>query len=281
MCRWGLGVRGYGADADMHTCMRRGSAAKKDQPAACMGGAGNAIHGPIEGDDEDNGHSGGGGVLIGRLMGGVEYTRPLAPRWMGGLRVDWQRTRCMDAKGQPIMRDQYGSPLTFASGNGDVLLAATVSTSYRCGTGASQPGSSRHAISLSYGSDVLPACSSDSSMPWRPFGGAALGMLTCLLICAALRCAVLWRACAAGRWRSRRCWRRWSRRCRCAATGCHSAGSRCACVRSYIPAPRRTAPPRRPCSCHQHVGRRWRSPDGHHITSHVAGTCWSSACGTA
>lgn len=41
---------------------------------------GNAIHGPIEADGEDHEGSSGSGVLIGRLMGGVEYTRPLAPK---------------------------------------------------------------------------------------------------------------------------------------------------------------------------------------------------------
>lgn len=56
---------------------------------------------------------------------------PSTCRWVGSLRVDWQRTRCMDEKGRPILRDAYGSPLTFASGNGDTLLAATVSASYR------------------------------------------------------------------------------------------------------------------------------------------------------
>ena len=66
------------------------------------------IHGKAAGETEHaggterapaDGASGDGNIVIGRVMGGVEYGRPLATGWNGTLGVTWQRARCMDEHG--------------------------------------------------------------------------------------------------------------------------------------------------------------------------------------
>ena len=72
--------------------------------------SGNAIHGKAP---DEVGRSGGGGaddggtegnVIVGRLMGGVEYGRPLATGWTGTLGVNYQRAKCLDEHGNARTR---------------------------------------------------------------------------------------------------------------------------------------------------------------------------------
>ena len=39
--------------------------------------------------------------MVGRVTGGVEYSRPLSTGWSGSLGLNWQRSGCMDDKGVP------------------------------------------------------------------------------------------------------------------------------------------------------------------------------------
>lgn len=74
-----------------HTCLR----------PAC---AGNAIHGkaPDElGPQVAQGVQQEGNVMVGRITGGVEYSRPLSTGWSGSLGLNWQRSGCTDDKGVP------------------------------------------------------------------------------------------------------------------------------------------------------------------------------------
>ncbi len=43
-----------------------------------------------------------GNVVVARLMGGVEYGRPLATGWTGTLGVNWQRAKCLNEHGSCI-----------------------------------------------------------------------------------------------------------------------------------------------------------------------------------
>ena len=45
-----------------------------------------------------------GGVVVARLMGGVEYGRPLTTGWTGTLGVNWQRAKCLDEHGNTVMQ---------------------------------------------------------------------------------------------------------------------------------------------------------------------------------
>ncbi len=45
-----------------------------------------------------------GSLVVARLMGGVEYGRPLATGWTGTLGVNWQRAKCLDEHGKALMQ---------------------------------------------------------------------------------------------------------------------------------------------------------------------------------
>ena len=81
------------------------------------------------GDLPDDGAAGGGdggaGIVVARLTGGVEYTRPLGPSWTGTAGLAWQRSRCVDEAGKPLAADALGAPLTFrGDGAPDTLATA-------------------------------------------------------------------------------------------------------------------------------------------------------------
>jgi hypothetical protein len=72
--------------------------------------SGNPVHGRAPddvaaragGQDGEEGTPEGGAVVVARLVGGVEYGRPLATGWSGTLGVNWARARCMDEHGGTI-----------------------------------------------------------------------------------------------------------------------------------------------------------------------------------
>jgi outer membrane protein insertion porin family len=85
-----------------------------------------ATGGPTHGRAPDDALPGGGGgassstgdaasVVIARLTGGVEFSRPLAVGWTGTLGASWQRGRCTDEHGRGLATDAYGGPLTFSA----------------------------------------------------------------------------------------------------------------------------------------------------------------------
>lgn len=100
--------------------------------------SGGAIHGKDadSGDQEDS--VGGGNVSVGRLMGGVEYGRPLSTCWSGVAGITWQKTSCSDEHGRTILQDSFGSPLTFSGKASDTTLVALIRAVYGSPTGDSQ-----------------------------------------------------------------------------------------------------------------------------------------------
>ncbi len=68
--------------------------------------SGNPVHGRAPDDcarpGSDEEASPEGSVVVARLMGGVEYGRPLATGWTGTLGVNWQRAKCLDEHGHCI-----------------------------------------------------------------------------------------------------------------------------------------------------------------------------------
>lgn len=68
--------------------------------------SGNPVHGRAPDDCARPGSeeeaSPEGSVVVARLMGGVEYGRPLATGWTGTLGVNWQRAKCLDEHGNCI-----------------------------------------------------------------------------------------------------------------------------------------------------------------------------------
>ncbi|CAM6046827.1 unnamed protein product [Sphagnum compactum] len=71
-----------------------------------------------------------GGVTIGRLMAGVDYSRPLRPKWSGTAGISFQRAGARDEHGQPKVVDVNGGPLTFSGRAYDDMLVAKLETVY-------------------------------------------------------------------------------------------------------------------------------------------------------
>ncbi|XP_043691502.1 outer envelope protein 80, chloroplastic [Telopea speciosissima] len=95
----------------------------------------------------------GGNVTIGRVTAGLEFSRPLRPKWSGTAGLIFQHAGARDEKGNPIIKDCYGSPLT-ASGNAhDEMLLAKFESVY---TGSGDHGSSMFVFNMEQGLPVLP-----------------------------------------------------------------------------------------------------------------------------
>lgn len=54
------------------------------------------------GEQGEEGGGDAGSLVVARLMGGVEYGRPLATGWTGTLGVNWQRAKCLDEHGKAL-----------------------------------------------------------------------------------------------------------------------------------------------------------------------------------
>eukprot|EP01018_Ginkgo_biloba_P032555 Gb_22150 [translate_table: standard] len=71
-----------------------------------------------------------GGVTIGRLTAGVDYSRPIRPKWSGTAGLSFQRAGARDDNGHPKIKDMYGGPLTFSGKAYDDMLLAKLETVY-------------------------------------------------------------------------------------------------------------------------------------------------------
>lgn len=94
--------------------------------------SGNPIHSKAadDGAAPTAGEGGDGTVVVARMIGGVEYGRPLATGWSGNLGVSCQRARCLDEHGVARTQDVYGAPLTFSGQNSDTMMLAVLRAVY-------------------------------------------------------------------------------------------------------------------------------------------------------
>ncbi|XP_072966441.1 outer envelope protein 80, chloroplastic [Typha angustifolia] len=94
-----------------------------------------------------------GGLVIGRVTAGIEYSRPFRPKWSGTLGMIFQHAGARDDKGNPIIRDFYNSQLT-ASGNAyDDTLLAKFESIY---TDSADHSSTMFVFSMEQGLPLLP-----------------------------------------------------------------------------------------------------------------------------
>ncbi|KAL0391845.1 UNVERIFIED_CONTAM: Outer envelope protein 80, chloroplastic [Sesamum radiatum] len=90
------------------------------------------------------------GLTIGRITGGIEYSRPFRPNWNGTAGLIFQRAGgAHDEKGIPPI----GSPLTASGNTHDDMLLAKLETVY---TYSDDPGSSMVAFNMDQGIPVSP-----------------------------------------------------------------------------------------------------------------------------
>ncbi|KAG8389022.1 hypothetical protein BUALT_Bualt02G0186200 [Buddleja alternifolia] len=93
------------------------------------------------------------GLTIGRVTAGIEYSRPFRPKWNGTAGLVFQRAGAHDERGNPIIRDFFGSPLTASGNTHDDMLLAKLETVY---TYSGDPGSSMFVFNMDQGIPVSP-----------------------------------------------------------------------------------------------------------------------------
>ncbi|XP_017983638.1 PREDICTED: outer envelope protein 80, chloroplastic [Theobroma cacao] len=92
-------------------------------------------------------------LSIGRVTAGVEFSRPIRPKWNGTVGLIFQHAGARDEKGNPIIKDFYGSPLTASGKPYDDMLLAKFESVY---TGSGDQGSSMFAFNMEQGLPVMP-----------------------------------------------------------------------------------------------------------------------------
>ncbi|GLT78787.1 hypothetical protein SLA2020_503120 [Shorea laevis] len=94
-----------------------------------------------------------GSLTIGRVTAGLEYSRPIRPKWSATVGLIFQRSGAHDEKGNPIIKDRFNSPLTASGKTHDNMLLLKLESVY---TGSGDQGSSMFAFNMEQGIPVLP-----------------------------------------------------------------------------------------------------------------------------
>ncbi|TYJ20761.1 hypothetical protein E1A91_A08G018500v1 [Gossypium mustelinum] len=102
----------------------------------------------VHGNQHDN-----SSLSIGRVTAGVEFSRPLRPKWSGTAGLFFQSAGAHDEKKNPLIKDFYGSPLTASGKLYDDMLLAKVECVY---PGSGNKGSSMFIINMEQGLPVIP-----------------------------------------------------------------------------------------------------------------------------
>ncbi|KAM2046886.1 hypothetical protein ACFX1T_005623 [Malus domestica] len=92
-------------------------------------------------------------LTIARITAGIEYSRPIRPKLSGTAGLIFQHAGAHDEKGNPIIKDFYGSPLTASGNTHDDMLLAKLESVY---TGSGDHGSSMCVFNMEQGLPVLP-----------------------------------------------------------------------------------------------------------------------------
>ncbi|KAL0389349.1 UNVERIFIED_CONTAM: Outer envelope protein 80, chloroplastic [Sesamum calycinum] len=124
------------------------------------------------------------GLTIGRITGGIEYSRPFRPKWTGTTGLVFQRAGAHDEKGIPIIRDFFGSPLTaryvvLVGNTHDDMLLAKLETVY---THSGDPSSSMFVFNMDQGIPVSPEWLVFNRVNARARQGVVIGP-ACFLVC--------------------------------------------------------------------------------------------------
>ncbi|KAL2650197.1 hypothetical protein R1flu_018325 [Riccia fluitans] len=118
-----------------------------------------------------------GGVTIGRLMAGVDYSRPLRPKWSGTAGINFQRAGARDDHGQPKVVDFYGGPLTFSGRAYDDMLVAKLEIVY---TDSGDNGSSQLVLNTEQGLPIAADWLFFNRINVRARQGLRVGPVRCI-----------------------------------------------------------------------------------------------------
>ncbi|KAL0435431.1 UNVERIFIED_CONTAM: Outer envelope protein 80, chloroplastic [Sesamum radiatum] len=119
------------------------------------------------------------GLTIGRIIAGIEYSRPFRPKWNGTAGLIFQRTGAHDEKRIPIIRDFFGGPLTASGNNHDDMLLAKLETVYTC---SGDRCSSTFVFNVDQGIPVSPEWLVFNRVNARARQGFVIGP-ACFLVC--------------------------------------------------------------------------------------------------
>lgn len=118
-----------------------------------------------------------GGVTIGRLTAGVDYSRPLRPKWSGTAGISFQRAGARDDNGCPKVVDMYGGPLTFSGKAYDDMLVAKLETVY---TDSGDHGSSQFVLNVEQGMPIAQDWLFFNRLNIRARQGLQIGPARCI-----------------------------------------------------------------------------------------------------
>ncbi|KAK6646138.1 hypothetical protein PHAVU_L010043 [Phaseolus vulgaris] len=124
---------------------------------------GTIVHGNADGN---------GSLTIGRITGGIEFSRPIRPKWSGTAGLVFQHAGVRDEKGIPIIKDCFSSPLTASGNTHDETLLAKLETVY---TGSGDHGSSMFVLNMEKGLPLLPEWLSFTRVNARARKGVEIG----------------------------------------------------------------------------------------------------------
>ncbi|XP_068641814.1 outer envelope protein 80, chloroplastic isoform X2 [Aristolochia californica] len=116
--------------------------------------------------------TGQGTVTIGRVTAGIEFSRPLTPKWSGTAGIIFQHAGARDENGRPIIKDFYGSPLTSSGNTYDDMLIAKLESAY---TVSGDHGSSVFVFNMEQGLPVFPEWLCFNRMTARARKGLEIG----------------------------------------------------------------------------------------------------------
>ncbi|AQK69636.1 Outer envelope protein 80 chloroplastic [Zea mays] len=117
-------------------------------------------------------------ITIGRVIAGLEYSRPFRPKWSGTLGLIFQHAGARDDKGNPVIRDFYNSQLTASGHDYDDTLLAKFESIY---TDSGDHSSTMFVFNIEQGLPVLPEWLSFNRLTARLRQGYEIGPARLLL----------------------------------------------------------------------------------------------------
>ncbi|KAI5596175.1 hypothetical protein BDE02_03G188900 [Populus trichocarpa] len=117
-------------------------------------------------------------LTIGRVAAGIEFSRPLRPKWSGTVGLIFQHAGARNEKGDPKIKDHYNSPLTASGKNHDDMLLAKFESVY---TGSGDHGSSMFVFNMEQGLPLWPEWLFFNRVNTRARKGVEIGPALCLL----------------------------------------------------------------------------------------------------
>ncbi|KAG2674967.1 hypothetical protein I3843_13G143100 [Carya illinoinensis] len=119
-----------------------------------------------------------GSLTIGRVTAGIEFSQPFRPKWSGTAGLIFQHAGVCGDKGDPVIKDCFGSPLTASGQSHDDMLLAKFEIVY---TGSGDQGSSMFVVNTEQGLPVLPEWLSFNRVNARARKGVEIGPARVLL----------------------------------------------------------------------------------------------------